>query len=127
MQKPEEKTIHGIIEDTKEYLETRAEYLRLHVLERATKLLADMITQFTVVCTCILAFLFGSVTLAFYLAEVLGTNARGFGCVSLLYLMIAIVVYFTKDKYIETGLINFMIRKYFKRHLEEDTSDEKKL
>lgn len=127
MQNPEEKTIHGIIEDAKEYVDIRLEHLRMVALEKSTKFMADVITQVTVVGTALLAFLFGSLTLAFYLADVLGSTARGFGCVSLLYLLIAVIVYFTKDKYIETGLVNFMIRKYFKKRSVEEKNDEKRL
>lgn len=127
MQNQEEKTIHGIIDDAKEYVDTRIEHLRLVALEKSTKLMADIITQVAVVGSALLAFLFGSITLAYYLAEVLGSFARGFGCVALLYLLIAVIVYFIKDKYIESGLIDFMIRKYLKKRKEEEASDEKGL
>jgi len=72
-----------------------------------------------------LAFLFGSVTLGLYLGEVLNSYAGGFGCVSLLYILIAVIVYFTKDKYIEKAIINIAIRKYFDKLADKEDGDEK--
>ena len=125
MQEEEEKTIDGLVDDTKEYLDTRVEYLRLFVVEKASKLFADLVTQTAVIVSFILAFLFGSITLALYLAYVFGSNTKGFGCVAFLYLLIAIIVFLTKDKYIEKGIVNFVITKYFKKHAEEAARDEK--
>ncbi len=119
MQEKEERTIRGLIDEAKEYLDNRVEYFRLVAVERISRLFADIITQTTFIVCGVLAFLFGSVTLAFFLSDVLGSFTKGFGCVSLLYLLIALIVFFTKDKYIEKSIINFVIRKYFKKHAEE--------
>lgn len=83
-----------------------------------------MVTSTAVIVCFILAFLFGSVTLALYLSDVLGSYAGGFGCVSVFYILLAIIVYFTKDKYIEKAIINVAIRKYFDK-LADKEEDEK--
>lgn len=123
-----EKSLGELIDDVKAYLDNRVELIRLVVVERSAKLIADVLTQTTVIFSCILAFLFGSVTLALYLSDVLGSYTRGFGCVSLIYLFIAIIVMVTKDKFIEKWIVNIVIRKYFKKHLDEEADpDEKRL
>ncbi|TDG37594.1 phage holin family protein [Pedobacter changchengzhani] len=125
MQENKEKDIEDLVEDAKGYLATRVEYTRLYLVEQISKVFADLVTNLVVVVCFVLAFLFGTVTLALYLSEVLGSNARGFGCVSLLYIILAIVVYFTKDKYIEKAIINSTIRRYFQKLAEKEGSDEK--
>lgn len=125
MQENKEKNIEDLFDEAKGYVETRVEYLRLHMVEKVSKALADMITSATVIICFVLAFLFGTVTLALFLSDVLGSFTRGFGCVALIYLAIAIIVYLTKDKYIEKAIINMAIRKYFTKLA--DKEDEEKI
>ncbi|TCD12853.1 phage holin family protein [Pedobacter frigidisoli] len=124
MQENKDKSVEDLIEDAKGFLEARVEYTRLYIVEKASKIFADLVTSTVVIVCFILAFLFGSVTLALYLSDVLGSYAGGFGCVSLIYILIAVIVYLTKDKYIEKAIINVAIRKYFDK-LADKEEDEK--
>lgn len=125
MQENKEKSIEDLVADAKVYLETRVEYTRLYLVEKISKVFADLVTTATVIICFVLAFLFGTFTLALFLSEVLGTYTRGFGCVALIYIALAIIVYFTKDKYIEKAIINFAIRKYFNKLADKEEDDEK--
>lgn len=125
MQENKEKHLEDIISEAKSYLDTRAEYTRLYLVEKVSKVFADLVTSAAVISCFVLAFLFGTVTLALYLSEVLGTYTRGFGCVSLIYIALAIIVYLTKDKFIEKAIINFAIRKYFNKLADKDDDEEK--
>ncbi|MFC3561081.1 phage holin family protein [Pedobacter jamesrossensis] len=125
MQENNDKSIEDLVDDAKGFLEARVEYTRLHLLEKVSKIFADLVTSTAVIVCFILAFLFGSVTLALYLSDVLGSNAGGFGCVSLVYILLAVIVYLTKDKYIEKAIINVAIRKYFDKLADKEEEDEK--
>ncbi len=125
MQEKKEKGIEDIFEDAKGYLEARVEYTRLYLVEKVSKIFADLVTNTVVIVCFILAFLFGSVTLALFLSDVLGSYTRGFGCVSLIYILLAVAVYLTKDKYIEKAIINIAIRKYFNKLADKEEEDEK--
>ncbi|TCD02998.1 phage holin family protein [Pedobacter psychroterrae] len=125
MQENKEKGIEDLYEDAKKYIDTRVEYTRLYLVEKISKVFADVVTNATVILCFVLAFLFGTVTLALFLSEVLGSYARGFGCVSLIYVILALIVYFTKEKYIEKAIINFTIRNYFNKLADKDEEDEK--
>lgn len=124
MQENKDKSIEDLVEDAKGFLEARVEYTRLYIVEKASKIFADLVTSTTVIVCFILAFLFGSVTLALYVSDLLGSYAGGFGCVSLFYILLAIIVYLTKDKYIEKAIINIAVRKYFDK-LADKEEDEK--
>ncbi|MFC4211938.1 phage holin family protein [Pedobacter lithocola] len=125
MQENKDKSIEDLVNDAKGFFEARLEYTRLHVVEKASKIFADLVTSTAVIVCFILAFLFGSVTLALYLSDVLNSYAGGFGCVSLIYILLALIVYFTKDKYIEKAIINIAIRKYFDKLADKEEEDEK--
>ena len=125
MQENNDKSIEDLVDDAKGFLDARVEYTRLYLVEKVSKIFADLVTSTAVIVCFILAFLFGSVTLALYLSDVLGSNAGGFGCVSLFYILLAIIVYLTKDKYIEKAIINVAIRKYFDKLADKEEDDEK--
>lgn len=120
-----EKSIEDLYEDAKSYLDTRVEYTRLYLVEKVSKIFADLVTNATVVICFVLAFLFGTFTLALFLSDVLGSYTKGFGCVSLIYVFLALIVYYTKDKYIEKVIINFTIKNYFNKLADKDEEEEK--
>lgn len=125
MQENKEKGIEDLVNDAKGYLDARVEYTRLYLVEKVSKIFADLVTNTVVIICFVLAFLFGTVTLALFLSDVLGSYTRGFGSVSLIYMALAIIVYLTKDKYIEKAIINVAIRKYFDKLADKEEDDEK--
>lgn len=111
----EQKPPQDIISLLKEYVTTRTELVRLSVIERLTVVTARLITSAVIVVAGILTFLFASLTLAFYLGEVLHSYAAGFGLVALIYLILALIVAFTKEKYLNKYLQDFMVKIIFKK------------
>lgn len=126
MEENKEKGIEDIFLDAKEYVEMRIEHTKLSAVEKGAKIFADLITNGAVITCFVLAFLFASFTLALYLSTVLGSYAAGFGCVAGIYLFLSIIVYLTKDKYIERLLVNMFIKKYFDKVADKDDDEEKK-
>ncbi|AYL98318.1 phage holin family protein [Mucilaginibacter celer] len=103
-----------IIEQLKEYAELRFKLLKYEAIEGGTSILASIIADVVVVISMVLAFLFASVTLGFYLATVFHSYWAGFGCVAVLYFLIAMFIKIFKRN-LERPLINIFIQKIFKR------------
>jgi ABC-type uncharacterized transport system fused permease/ATPase subunit len=110
---PQKETPPPIIDQLKEYAETRLKLAKLEAIDRSTSVLASMVTDVIVAISFILTFLFLSFAFAFYLANLLHSYAGGFGCVALLYLLIAIIIILAKAK-LQQPLINLFIKKLFK-------------
>jgi hypothetical protein len=127
MQENKEKSIEDLYDDAKSYLDTKVEYTRLYLVEKVSKIFADVVTNAVVIICFVLAFLFATLTLALFLSDVLGSFTKGFGCVALIYLFLALIVYFTKDKYIEKAIINFTIKNYFNKLADKDEHEEQKV
>lgn len=119
-QQTKEKQIEDLYDDVKSYVNLRVQHTKLTYVEKGTRIMADLVTNTTVIVCFVLAFLFGSVTLAFYLSEILGSYSQGFGAVALIYLLISIIVFLTKDRFIERILVNIFIRKYFNKVADKD-------
>ncbi|HEY0054820.1 MAG TPA: phage holin family protein [Pedobacter sp.] len=114
-QEPKEKATPDVIALLKEYIATKVELTRLTLLEKVTVVTANLITDSFVLIMGLLTFLFASFTLALYLGERLDSYAAGFGIVALIYLSLALIMFFIKDKLVEKYLHNFMVKRIFNK------------
>lgn len=120
MQQKSTRTISEIWSEAKTALELRLEYYKLKALEKVAKVVADIITSTLVIVFLVIAFLAGAVTLAFYFSALFNSYTAGFGVAAIFFLLFAIVVLATKDKYIEKWIANVAVKRYFAKHCEED-------
>ncbi|TSD64551.1 phage holin family protein [Inquilinus sp. KBS0705] len=108
----EKEPVRPIIDQLSEYAETRFKLLKYEVIERGTSLIADMVIQIVIVISLLLTFLFASFTLALFLGSVLHSYWQGFGCVALIYLVIAVIIMVNKRGF-QKPIINALVRKLF--------------
>jgi hypothetical protein len=109
----QKETPPPIIDQLKDYAETRIKLAKYQAVEGGSSVLASLISDTVAIISMVLAFMFASVTLAFYLAHVLDSDWEGFGCVALIYLLIAIIIKANKKR-LEKPLVNAFIQKIFK-------------
>ena len=62
MEENKEKSLEDIFSDAQAYIDTRVEYTKLSILEKVSKMVADLITNAAVVVCFVLSFLFASIT-----------------------------------------------------------------
>jgi membrane protein implicated in regulation of membrane protease activity len=103
-----------LLDKIKDYLNTRMRLSKLTLIEKGVLLFANLITDGLVIVFIILAFLFVSLALGFYISELLGNSFGGFFIVSLFYFALAVIIYLIKDKYLEKPIINNMVKKILK-------------
>lgn len=115
MPETQKKDSPDLLSLLKEYISTRLELTRLTIIERLTVVTANLITDSFVLVIGLLTFLFASVTLALYIGEHSGSYAMGFGIVTLIYLALALLIYFIKDSLVEKHLHNFMVKRIFNK------------
>jgi hypothetical protein len=113
MEEPNKETPPPIIDQLKEYGEIRLKLAKLRAIEGGTSIAASMIADVVVVICMVMAFIFASVTLGFYLAYVFNSLWEGFACIAGIYLLIAITVKLNKKR-LEKPLINALIQKLLK-------------
>lgn len=112
MEEQKEQT-QSIIDQLKEYVETRITLAKYKAIEQGTSAVAGIIVTLATIIIGLLAFLFASITLALYLGHVLGSNWQGFGIVTAFYLLIVIIILAAKTSF-EKSIINGFIKKIFK-------------
>ena len=109
----------NIIEKVKEYIHVRTELSVLSAVDKGSQLFAGLLIGCLILILTVLAGLFGSFALGFYLSEVLNNTYGGFLIVAGLYLLGAIILNSIKEKYLEKRIINLVIEKFFKDRNED--------
>jgi hypothetical protein len=114
----------NIIDKVKEYIHVRTELFVLSAVDKGSKLFAGLLTNGLVLILTVLAVLFGSFALGFYLSEVLNNTYGGFLIVAGIYLLGAILLNSIKEKYLEKRIINLVIEKFFKDRNEDQNENK---
>lgn len=97
-------------------LQLRGQYIRVQAVQQVSEIAADIITKAFVIICFVLAFLFGSFTLGFFLSSLFKSYAIGFGGLTIFYVLLASVVFGSRSRLIEKALVNLAIRKYFNKY-----------
>ncbi|SMG22152.1 Putative Holin-X, holin superfamily III [Marivirga sericea] len=105
-----------IIESLQNLLEVRIAMIREEVEETVAEKLAKVLPLLLVVAASTLLIIFASLTLAFYLTEVLGSYVYGFGSVALVYLVMTIILFLLKD--------SKALKKVFKDSMSKPTKED---
>jgi hypothetical protein len=111
----ETKTIQpSIIKQVQQYVETRVKLLKYEGIDRASSIIAEVITDVIMAVLLSVTFIFFSLTLALFAAHLLSSYWEGFGCVTLLYVIIVATARALKIS-IQNKLIGIFIKKVFKK------------
>lgn len=81
------------------YLETRVELLKIEVKEDLSKGLAQAVLYLFIAFILAVFVIFVSIALALLLGERLG-NAAGFSIIALVYLVLGVILWYTRDRMI---------------------------
>ncbi len=112
----DENNIEKLFGDVKEYIDTRLQLSKLQAVEQGSRLASAATVSFLLLIFFSLVIFFGSMALAYYLGRELGDIALGFLAVSGFYLLIGIVIYVGRNKWINRPMTNLFIRKMLNNH-----------
>lgn len=107
-----QKNTTPILDQLKEYAETRIKLAKYQAIHGGTSVAASIVADVVIVVSMVLAFFFASFTLAFFLGSLFGAYWIGFGCVALLYFIIALAIKYNRNA-IQKRLANSIIQKIF--------------
>jgi hypothetical protein len=107
------KTNPPIIEQVKEFIETKIKLYKYIAIDKTTTIASSVVAYGIIAVLGLLILLFASITLALALGSLIGSYWAGFGIVTLIFIILAVLVLVLKAKYIEAPLIGFFISKFF--------------
>ena len=112
--KEQEEKEKGLFTNIKEYANIRKELAMLMVAEKTSTAAAGAAAGGILAVLGLFVFFFGSLTLGFYLSEVIGNTWAGFLIVTGVYLIVALIIYFSQENLIKKPIETGIIKKIFK-------------
>ena len=97
----------------KAYIHTEIELIKLGFAEKLSKILSNLIAIMVLIWILFICILFASLSLAFLIGERLGKMSTGFFIVSLIYLLIAMVTWYLRERVIRLPILNGILRQLF--------------
>ena len=110
MEDKKEQQQPPIIDQLKEYAETRIKLAKYQAVDSSTAVIGSIIADVAVAICLVLLFVFATITLGFYLSEVFESFWQGFGCIAVVYLILAIILK-AKRRGIEKAVASGLIQK----------------
>ncbi|TSJ36328.1 hypothetical protein FO440_22750 [Mucilaginibacter corticis] len=111
MNRPAQQT--AIIKQIKEYLEIKIKLLKYQGIDKAGEVIADVVTDVALGIAGLLAFIFFSISLALLIGYFLKSYWAGFGCVTLLYILISFSGHLIKVR-LQKVFISLFFSKIFR-------------
>ncbi len=104
------RTPTPIADQVTQYLETKFKLLKYEGIDKASAIVAEVITDVVIAFLVLITFIFFSITLALFAAYLLHSAWEGFGCVTLLYALIAL-----SARLLQVRLQNIFIRRFIEK------------
>lgn len=112
----EEKSgIQKLLDHLKEYLKTWMDLAILTASEKIATILSDLISGFLLLIIFLFFLLFGSFSIAYSISEYYEETYIGFLVVAVTYLLIGIILWIKKEKWIKLPLLNRLIKQFFQK------------
>src|SRR5665647_2064563 len=102
--------IESLIERVKSYVETRIDLLRLKAIDKSSSFLSLLISMIVVVLISFIFIMMLSIGVALLLGNLLGKLYYGFFIVAGFYLILGIVLFVFRNKWLKTPIANSMIK-----------------
>lgn len=116
--------ISDLIDKTKEYVNVRADILKLTAAEKTSKAIAAAVVGSILLVCGLFALLFLSFFAGYYISEKMGNPAIGFLIVALFYIIVGLLIFFTKANMIEKPIINSVVKSFFKQNTDENENPD---
>jgi hypothetical protein len=107
-------SIKSLIDQSKDYLETKIELTKLKTIDRSADILSSVIVIVTMIFLGSLFIIFISIALALLLGNWLGAVYYGFLIVGGFYALLLLLIYIQREKWIKAPIANGLISKMLK-------------
>jgi uncharacterized RDD family membrane protein YckC len=102
------------VDHIKEYVNNRIASVKLQAAEKSSKVLSNIIAASIVGGIMLLFTIFLGVGAAYLLSEWIGTTYSGFLIVAGVYLLLALVIWMSKEKILRIPIMNKILQEMFK-------------
>ena len=120
------KKVEELTDHVKDYITTKVEITKLRFAEKTSLTIGNIIAAVVVAVLFLFVLLFGSIAGAWALSDWIGKNYAGFLIVTGFYLLVAIIVWFARNRLIRFPVMNAIIKMLHKKDDDEKDDNEEK-
>ena len=114
------KKVESLLDQVKEYANTRIAQMKLSAAEKISKVISDLVASFVAGLVFFFFLLFASVAGAIAIGQYLDSLWLGFLLIAGFYLLMSIIIWKLKDKLLRIPLMNSIIEKMFGNTSEDE-------
>jgi hypothetical protein len=107
-------SIKTLIDESKDYLDTKIELTKLKAIDKSADVLSSVVVMVAMIFIGSLFLLFISIAMALLLGKMMGAYYYGFFAVGGFYALLMILIYLQRDKWIKTPIADGLINKMLK-------------
>ena len=102
--------VDSLLERVKIYVETRIDLLKLKAIDKSSSFLSLLISMIIVILMSFIFIILLSVGIALFLGEMLGKTYYGFFIVAGFYLLVGLMLFAFRNKWMKIPIANSMIK-----------------
>lgn len=106
--------IDGLFEKTGDYLENRVELLKLQAVNSSSELVSSISSKLILAIIAIFFLVLLNIGLSILIGEALGRIFYGFFIMSAFYLLVGLIFYAFRDKWLKEPIGNYVVRHLLK-------------
>ena len=114
------KHLEGLVSHLKEYADIRFEEVRLEIADRTSKVVAAIVVRAILFVVIAFIVFFASLSAGYALGVFWGRLWLGFLAVSGFYVIIAIMIWITRERTIRIPMINTLLHQMTKKENDDD-------
>ena len=106
--------LESLIGNSKDYVEDRVNLLKLKAVDKSSDLASAILSFIPLVLTFIIVFILLNIGIALLIGDWVGRASWGFLILTGVYIIIALVLFKQRTKWIKIPFANMLIRKFLK-------------
>jgi hypothetical protein len=106
-------TIGSLFETAGDYVETRIDLFKLKIADKSTEIIASLTGVIIIALITMVGFVILNIGLCLWLGDLTGKVYYGFFIVGGFYLLVAVLVFWLKEKWIKEPISDMIIKKLF--------------
>lgn len=110
----EPNVVESLIGNSTEYVETRFNLLKLKLVDKTADLASSLLAILPLLLTFFIVFVLLNIGVALLIGDLLGKAYLGFLVLTAIYIIIGLVLYNGRNKWLKTPVANLIIRKFLK-------------
>jgi hypothetical protein len=108
------KDLELLFEKAADYIETKFNLLKLQAVDKTADVVSSLVCILVIVLIFSVVFFILNIGLALWIGSLLSKAYYGFFIIAGFYIIVGLIIYFIRSKFLKAGISNLIIKKLLK-------------